>query len=195
MKLRKLEEKDAEGMLEWMRDPEIQKRFRFEAGKKSREDVLNFIRDAQIEPADGRDIHYAITDDNDEYLGTISLKHMDLTAKKAEYAISLRKKAQGKGIAKKATGLLLIKAFREYGLHRVYLNVLADNKTAIHLYERCGFSYEGEFREHLKIEGRYINLKWYGILENEFSEDMFGGVVYKRCRMTAVLSSMYRGAA
>ena len=55
----------------------------------------------------------------------------------------------------------------------MYLNVLADNEAAIRLYEHCGFSYEGEFREHLQREGIYINLKWYAILENEFQENLF----------------------
>lgn len=168
MRLRRLEKKDADGMLEWMHDPEIQENFRFDASKKSKEDVLEFIRNSQIEMIAGKDIHYAITDDLDEYLGTISLKGVDMEARNAEYAISLRKKAQGKGIATEATEELLRLAFDEYGLERVYLNVLAENKKAIRLYEKCGFAYEGEFRKHLFLKGEFRTLKWYGILREEY---------------------------
>lgn len=64
--------------------------------------------------------------------------------------------------------MALDKAFHEYGLHRVYLNVLSDNKAAIRLYEKSGFTLEGEFRDHLKIGEQYMNWKWYGILVTEY---------------------------
>lgn len=168
MKLRKLEEKDADGMLEWMQDPEMQKGFRFNAEEKNREDVLSFIRNANIELVNGKNIHYAVSDEDDEYLGTISLKNVDLVNKKAEYAISLRRMAQGKGIATEATHEILKMAFEQYDLQRVYLNVLSDNQRAIRLYEKCGFVYEGEFRKHLFLRGEYKSLKLYGMLKEEW---------------------------
>lgn len=175
MKLRKLEEKDADGMLEWMHDPEIQKGFRFNAVDKDKEAVLSFIQEADISLIDGKDIHYAISDENDEYLGTISLKNIDLSSKNAEYAISLRRMAQGKGIATEATCEILRIAFEQYHLERVYLNVLADNIRAIRLYEKCGFVYEGEFRKHLFLRGEYQTLKWYSMLKDEYNAIYLGG--------------------
>lgn len=168
IKLRCLKEKDTEGMLEWMHDPDIQKNFQFNPEEKDRCAVLMFIKNARAEFIGGRDIHYAITDKKDEYLGTISLKNMDLTAKKAEYAISLRKCAQGKGIAQKATYEVLRLAFEQFQLERVYLNVLSENEKAIRLYEKCGFIYEGEFRKHLFLGGDYKTLKWYSMLKEEY---------------------------
>ena len=166
--LRRLQEKDAEGMLEWMHDPEIQRNFRTDMAHKKYEEVVAFIRDAKFQVIDGQSVHYAVADETDEYIGTISLKNIDLTAKKAEYAICLRKKAHGRGIALAATRELLEIAFRQFGLARVYLNVLSDNEKAIHLYEKCGFHCEGEFRNHLFLQGKYHNLKWYGILKEEY---------------------------
>lgn len=170
MRVRRLEEKDAEGMLEWMHDSDIQKWFQIPMGEKSLTDVLGFIRSASNVYEDGGSIHYAIVDEKDEYLGTISLKDIDTHARKAEYAISLRKKAQGKGIATEATLELFKIAFKKYALERVYLNVLADNDKAIRLYEKCGFTYEGEFRKHLLLRGEYKTLKWYSILAEEYRE-------------------------
>lgn len=168
MKLRKLNEKDAEGMLEWMHDPEIQNSFQIDMINRTREDVIEFIRHSRIDMAEGESIHYAIADDADEYLGTISLKNMDLMAKNAEYAICLRKKAQGRGIAVEATRELLKRAFLEFNMERVYLNVLSENRKAIRLYEKCGFVYEGEFRKHLFLKGEYKTLKWYSMLKEEY---------------------------
>ncbi len=161
-----------------MHDPVIQKSFRFNTENKKKEDVLNFIRKAEVEPIDGKSIHFAIVDENDDYLGTISLKNVDLTSQNAEFAISLRQKAQGKGIGTKATKELLNLAFNKFGLERVYLNVLSENEKAIHLYEKCGFIYEGEFRKHLFLRGEYRPLKWYSLLREEFENNCVCGGRY-----------------
>lgn len=168
IRLRKLEEKDAGGMLEWIQDPEVQKGFRFCAYEKDIESVLDFIRHADIQMIDGQDAHWAIVDENDEYQGTISLKNIDLMNRKAEYAISLRRGVWGKGIATWATCEILGMAFEQSGLERIYLNVLAENERAIRLYERIGFIYEGAFRKHLFLRGEYKTLKWYSMLKEEY---------------------------
>ena len=100
---------------------------------------------------------------DDEYLGTISLKNIDLKNKNAEYAISTRKKARGTGANQQATESLLKYGFDKLQLHRIYLNVLSSNKRAISFYKKCGFIYEGKFKDHLFIDDRYQDLEWYAI--------------------------------
>lgn len=55
----------------------------------------------------------------------------------------------------------------------MYLNVYSNNVKAIKLYEKCGFKFEGEFREHFKLDDEYLNWKWYGILSEEFNRSIF----------------------
>lgn len=172
MRLRKLKKKDATGMLEWMQDPDIQKKFRFQCKDKTLNEVLEFIYSARTIPQENQNVHFAVVDDTDEYMGTISLKKIDFQASNAEYAISLRKKAQEKGIAAEATQEILRIAFEDWNLQRVYLNVLSDNYRAIHLYEKCGFIFEGEFRCHLFLGGEYKSLKWYGMLRDEYYKNI-----------------------
>ncbi len=152
IKLRELTENDAIYMLEWMHDPSIQKFFRKNMLKYTLDDAKEFCINSDVPSVikDGCDVHYAIANEDNEYLGTISLKNIDLESRSAEYAIAMRKKAQGYGNAYMASVMLLKKAFSEYKLHRVYLNVLANNNKAIKLYEKIGFSCEGEFRDHIK---------------------------------------------
>lgn len=176
--LRELQEKDAPLMLEWMHDPEIQKSFKKDMLGAKLDDTKKFcvssIVPAPKDIVSGDSIHMAIVDETDEYLGTISLKDIDLDNMSAEYAITTRTKAHGKGVAFKATGLILKKAFEELGLHRVYLNVFADNIPAIKLYEKSGFVFEGEFKEHIKRGDEYVNWKWYGMLDRDFDKKKFG---------------------
>ncbi len=170
IKLRQLQKKDASLMLEWMHDPEVQKGFQRDMASMKLEDTEAFCEQSIIpkQLQDGDSLHFAFVDEKDEYLGTISLKDINLTNKSAEYAISLRRVAWGKGYAKHASLLLLDKAFNEYELHRVFLTVLADNDKAIHLYERCGFKKEGQLRQHIFKDGKYVDWCLYGILADEF---------------------------
>ena len=167
MRLRRLEEKDAPFMLEWMGEDEIQEIFPTPMAEKGREEVLAFIRQSDIVCKNGQDMHYAIVDEVDEYLGTISLKNVDLASRKAEYAISLRKCARGKGIARLATEEILRIGFEDCGLERIYLCVLSDNRRANRFYEKNGFVLEGEFRKHVLLNGAYHNMKWYSMLREE----------------------------
>lgn len=175
--LRELKEKDAEFMLEWMHDRDIQNCFIKDMLSATIEDALEFCRKSKIPSciSDGTSLHYAIVNETDEYLGTISLKNIDKYNGTAEYAITLRKKAVGKGIAFEATGIILQKAFLDIHLNRVFLSVLPDNNAAIRLYERCGFVCEGEFRNHIRKGDKYMNWKWYGMLKEEYDKYIKGG--------------------
>lgn len=165
--LRKLCENDIEGMLEWMHDEDITKNFRFDAKKMNRQKCIDFVKNS----FNDQERHYCITDDSDSYLGTISLKNIDLENKTAEYAIVLRKKAIGTGIARKATEELLGIAFNELNIEKVYLNVLEDNVRARRFYSKMGFQYEGLFKNHIIIRGKNKNLCWYACFKSKFISD------------------------
>lgn len=158
--LRRLEKKDAPLMLEWMHDPEINCNFQADFASSTLESVLDFIDSSFQDETQ----NFAFVDENDEYLGTISLKHISHKNRNAEYAIVTRKKAQGTGAARAATKELLKYAFEELKLHKVYLNVLEENVRAQRLYEKCGFIYEGSAVDAVRINGTYRTLKWYGMI-------------------------------
>ena len=147
--LRKLEEKDAPFMLEWMHDKEITAGFQRPFSQATLETVLSFIQNS----FDEENQNFAFVNAEDEYLGTISLKHISHVNDKAEYAVVARKCAQGTGAAKKATEELIQYAFTELGLHKVYLSVLEENVRAQKFYEKCGFIKEG-------LEVDAVNINW-----------------------------------
>ena len=175
IRLREIKVSDAPLMLEWMHDKTVQRGFRKNMLDSTIDQARDFCRNSTIpnEPVDGGSIHYAIANEDDEYLGTVSLKNFDLESRSVEYAITTRPKLQHQGVGFKATGLVLKKAFEDYQLHRVYLSVYSDNDVAIKLYEKCGFLFEGEFRKHIKRDNEYVNWKWYGMLAEEFDERRF----------------------
>lgn len=158
IRLRELELKDAQGMYEWMTDTSITQFFRFDSSKISIASCVAYIKAAQ---GDEKNKHYAIVDEFDVYLGTISLKEINETS--AEYAISTRKCVHGKGVALQATKEILNIAFCEMKLNEVYLNVLTENKRANNFYLKAGFRFQRCEKNAIEIRGDSKDLNWYSI--------------------------------
>jgi RimJ/RimL family protein N-acetyltransferase len=74
-------------------------------------------------------------------VGQVSLYNIDLENNEAEYGRLMigDNEARGKGLARRATELLMTWAFNSLGIKRIYLEVFKDNTVAISLYRRCGF--------------------------------------------------------
>ena len=134
MTLRKLENKDAGRMLEWMHDPFVVEKLQTNFATKTMEDCLTFIENSQ----DEENIHLAIVDDNDLYMGTVSLKHITDTT--AEFAITVHKDAMGKGYSIWAMKEILKMGFDNYQVKNIYWCVAKDNLRALRFYEKNGFS-------------------------------------------------------
>ena len=156
-------------MLEWMADPTINCFFRFDVDGVSLDSCKRFIFEADKTPAT---LHYAIADENDQYLGTISLKEINSVKGSAEYAISLRKSIHGTGVAKQATYEILRIAFEELGLKRVYLNVLSDNTRANCFYQKVGFHYKSCDKDAVIINKKKRNLNWYEIAKEDYDRGL-----------------------
>lgn len=166
--LRKLEQKDAELMLEWMHDPEINCVFAAPFAEYSLEQVRAFIDYARSE--EGNSVHLACVDEKDIYQGTISLKNIDRKNENAEYAVSFRRSAHGTGASLYATQEILRIAFEEMKLERVYLYVLSINPRANHFYQKAGFRHEGTLMNHVKHHGIFCDELWYGMLRSDWEK-------------------------
>lgn len=70
-----------------------------------------------------------------------------------------------------AVRLLLDKAFTEYGMHKVYTFVFADNKDEVALMKRAGLNEEAVLvEEAVNIDGEYVNVLRMAILVNNYSQ-------------------------
>lgn len=135
--LRDLNVKDAPRMLEWMHDENVLKGLQPEKFRsKTLEDCIHFIESSGDKQTN---CHMAVVDEQDQYLGTVSLKMIDPEYKDAEFSIVLRSDAHGRGYALRAMKDIIRIGFERYGLEEIYWNVLKRNTTAIKLYEKGGF--------------------------------------------------------
>lgn len=136
MNIRELKLKDAPLMLEWMLDKSVVKYLQVDFCNKTIDDCRNFITASW---KDETNIHLAIVDDADTYMGTVSLKHIDMYRKQAEFAIAIRLCAMGRGISQYGMKEILRKGFKEMGLEKIFWCVSENNKRAIRFYEKNGY--------------------------------------------------------
>jgi RimJ/RimL family protein N-acetyltransferase len=81
------------------------------------------------------------------------------------------KNLRGQGFGKEAINLLLKYGFEKLDFHRIQLNVLQFNQTAINMYEKAGFVKEGTYREFVLRDGKRFDLYLYGLLKNEWENN------------------------
>ena len=130
MQLRKLLLKDAERMLEWMHDPFVVEKLQANFLEKTIDDCKKFIDNSH----NAENIHLAIVDDDDLYMGTVSLKH--ITEKNAEFAITICRDAMGLGYSAWAMEEIIRIGFKKYGLSEIYWCVAEDNLRALKFYDK-----------------------------------------------------------
>lgn len=159
MKLRKLELKDAPLMLEWMHDKSVVEYLGTNFAEKTIEDCKNFILNSL---QDKDNLNLAVADDNDEYMGTVSLKHIDTIKGTAEFAITFRASAMGKGFSKFGMKEILAKGINELGLKKIYWCVAEINARAVRFYDKCGYSRTTTVPDNVKAPyADTPNLLWY----------------------------------
>lgn len=148
MTIRPLQEQDAYTSVKWRNDPEV---FKYTGNTYKNEITLetelNWIRKVM---ANKNEYRCAILADG-VYVGNIYLT--DITKESAHYHIFIGNKDYwGKGVAKKASGLILDYAFNALNLKKVCLRVKKQNKVAFALYKKLGFVEKKEDGEWLEME-------------------------------------------
>ncbi len=135
MNLRKLDLRDAPFMLEWMHDESVVKDLQADFKNKTIDDCVHFIETARDM---SKNCHLAIVDDSDEYMGTVSLKHLNLSS--AEFGIAIRKKAMGKGYSKSAMTEIIQYGFNVLHLQNIYWCVNPMNTRALRFYDKNNYT-------------------------------------------------------
>lgn len=111
------------------------------------------------------------TDDSDDILGLVSLTDIDYLNQSAILHIMVGSEtSRGHGTGTYAVKAMLYHAFYNMNLQRVELTVLESNLRARHVYEKCGFQYEGRKRSAVYKNGCFADMLQYSILKSEFME-------------------------
>lgn len=166
MGLRALELRDAPLMLEWMHDCTLADKLQTDFSSKNLNDCINFIKGTKTQT---NDIHLAIVDKYDEYMGTVSLKNVK--EDQAEFAIAIRRKATGKGYSIFAMREMIRMGFEKMHLSFIYWCVNPENIRALKFYDKNGFL---RITPNEVIVGPEYSKEqissyiWYGIYKSEY---------------------------
>lgn len=114
------------------------------------------------------EVSFAIEIDG-HYVGHCSLHSFDHTNQTCELSVEIGDSAYwGKGYGREIVQLLLQYAFNHRHVNRVWLKTHSENERAVRCYRACGFVEEGRLRQHLWLDGRYVDRVIMGILREEY---------------------------
>lgn len=164
--LREFQEEDIENKVRWINDPSNNTYLHYELPLEYSKTLVWFHNKCNEKRLD------LVIEYERVPVGLIGFLGIEKNHKKAEFYICLGEhQFKRRGIAKKATTLLLQYGFSVLHLNKVFLNVDAENVAACNLYECVGFLCEGYFKEDLFHRGRYIDRKRYAIFSNSLSAE------------------------
>lgn len=105
-------------------------------------------------------------------VGSVYLRDIDRTHKKAEYGIFIGEKdAWSQGYGTWAAKKMIAYAFEKEGLHKLMLRVLAENQGAIRSYEKAGFVREAYLRDEVFLEGQYKDVIYMAVINGAESRE------------------------
>ncbi|AXE36368.1 spermidine N1-acetyltransferase [Chromobacterium phragmitis] len=109
-----------------------------------------------------------VIEDGARKAGLVELVEIDYIHRRAEFQIIIHPECQGRGYASQATRLAMRYAFAVLNLYKLYLIVDKENAKAIHVYQKLGFSPEGELIDEFFVNGRYRSALRMCLFQPEF---------------------------
>jgi diamine N-acetyltransferase len=100
-------------------------------------------------------------------VGYGQLKNIDHVHRSVELGFHIAPEHQGKGYGSALVQALVRLATETLGMHRLYLEVMANNTRAIHVYEENGFAREGLLRDRVYKNGRYEDVVVMSIIHDD----------------------------
>lgn len=164
--LRAFRPNDADIMLAFMNDAEVQAHITFDPvvprTEKWKENPQKWAEESGL---------FVVVElkQTGEMMGSLSLDTGVPKNRNATLGIALGRKFMGKGYGTEAMRWAVGYGFKELGLHRVQLNVNETNERALAAYRKVGFVEEGRLRKALWKGGKFVDIVWMGILQDEWS--------------------------
>lgn len=114
---------------------------------------------------------WAICHKVEGHIGNISLQLINSINRNADFGVLIgNKNYWGKGLALKASKILLQHGFYKLNLERIYCSTADTNHAMKKLATSLGMKEEGRCRSHIFLEGQWVDMIRYGILRKEFPQ-------------------------
>ncbi|KAA8787565.1 ribosomal-protein-alanine N-acetyltransferase [Paenibacillus sp. 4624] len=165
--LRKIEKNDVQDIYSYCSDPEVSKYTTWHPHMKieDTENFVDFIIDkynkSQISP-------WGIQDKKtDKIIGTCDFVGWDINHHKAEIGYALSRDYWGQGYMTECVKKIIEFGFEHMDLVRIEARCISANTGSSRVMEKSGMEFEGVFRKHVFIKGKFEDLKMYSIINEK----------------------------
>ncbi|MEC7264087.1 MAG: GNAT family N-acetyltransferase [Bacteroidota bacterium] len=117
-----------------------------------------YLENAHLDIYEVKQLRLCICDLESECIGLIDLFDFDPKNRRAGIGIVIaRSDDRNKGVGAEALSLLCDYAFSVLDLHQLFANILEDNESSIHLFEKMGFERIGVKKEWIRTSSGFKN--------------------------------------
>jgi RimJ/RimL family protein N-acetyltransferase len=99
--------------------------------------------------------------------GAASIHISNIQNKEGWIGYCLNKRYWGQGIATEAALALVDFGFKKLNLHRIYATVDPENLASASVLQKSGMQYEGRFRDHKLVRGKWRDSKFFAVIESD----------------------------
>lgn len=164
--LRKLRRTDLSRTLEWMARPEINQAMGVKTPITEESQKRWF---EHLSRSDDKVVFALCKSQDDEHIGNLSLDTIDMRHLTARLSIFIAdRNTRGKGFGPRAMKLLMVEAFENRGLRKIWCKTTTGNEKVLNFYRELGFVEEGVMREHEMVAGKPVDKLIMGILRREW---------------------------
>lgn len=164
VELRPLEPADSERLLAWRNSPEVAA-FMYTDHQISPEEHARWFAGIAGDPR--RDYRIIVVDDVPS--GPANFYDIDRGQGRAAWAYYLADPSvRGKGVGGYVEFLMIERAFNEFGLRKLWCEVLIGNEAVWKLHQKFGFRQEALLRAHVVKAGRPIDVMGLGLLAEDW---------------------------
>lgn len=103
-----------------------------------------------------------------EFCGAVGLHRIDKWHRSTSVGYWLDGAREGQGLMTLAVRAMVTEGFRQFGLHRVEIRCATGNERSCAIPRRLGFTEEGILRQAERLGERWVDLRVFGMLEQDW---------------------------
>jgi ribosomal-protein-serine acetyltransferase len=130
--------------------------------------IQNFISGSNQRNKEGNEYAFVIIGNN-KIVGRIGVYKIDNQNKIGEIGYWVMQGLQGRGIIAGCTKAIIDHCFQHLQLNRIEIKCATENSKSQKIPERLGFKFEGTIRQGEWVHKRFVDLKLYSVLKEEWA--------------------------
>ncbi|MCX6169249.1 MAG: GNAT family protein [Ignavibacteriales bacterium] len=168
--LRKLSLADVNDIFEYASNPEVSEFLPWET-HKTIEDTHFFLELVEAQFNESNIIVLGIELKAEKKLiGTIALRNWDKADRCIDLGYVISNNYWNKGFTTEAVKVVIKYGFEELNANRVEAHCDENNIASYRVMEKAGMKYEGTLRQKVLMKNKFVNMRFYSVLKEEYNK-------------------------